>query len=86
MSVYQYEQARDIQRKFDPSVTTLIMAMIAKADEFNLAKIESLWPDVVAEYRNRYWSGGGLLPGEPGYDPEFDDNITQQAIEALEGR
>jgi hypothetical protein len=86
VSLYQFQQAQDIQRDYDPSVDTLIMAAVRHADPVNLAKLEAAWPELVAEWRYRYWSGSGLLPREAGYDPEFDENIRIQAEEVLRGQ
>jgi len=83
MTLYQYQQAEAIQRDFDPSVDTLIMAAVKKADPVNLAALEAGWPEIVAEWRYRYWSGQGLIPGEAGYDPAFDENIRIQAEDVI---
>jgi hypothetical protein len=83
VSLYQYKQAEEIQRAFDPSVETLVMAAVLKADPINLMKIERCWPGLVEEWRYRFQSGGGLLPHEAGYDPEMDDNIRIQAEAVL---
>ncbi len=82
MSLYQYRQAEELVRQ-DYSVDTLIMAAFHKADGPNLEKLEAAWPELGAEYRYRFWSGQGLMPGEAGYDAAYDDNIMQQAREIL---
>lgn len=51
------------------------MAAYRKADTENSAKLRAAWPELCAEMQYRYWSGGGLLPGEPGYDAAYDDNL-----------
>ncbi len=83
MSLRHYRQAEMIQQDFDPSVDTLIMAAVLKADPINLAKLEAAWPDIVADYRYRFNSGQGLLPGEKDYNPEYDENIRIQAEAVL---
>ena len=83
MSLYQFRQAEEIQRDFDPSVETLVMAAVLKADPINLMKIEKCWPGLAEEWRYRFNSGGGLLPHEAGYDPEYDENIRIQAEAVL---
>ena len=32
--------------------------------------------ELCVEMQYRYWSAGGLMPGEDGYDPAGDDNLT----------
>jgi hypothetical protein len=82
MSLYQYRQAEELVRQ-DYGFDTLIMAAFHRADGPNLEKLEREWPKLGVEYRYRFWSGGGLLPNEAGYDPAYDDNIMQQAREIL---
>jgi len=83
MSLYQFKQAEAIQQDFDPSVDSLIMAAVLKADQINLMKLRHCWPGIVDEYYYRYNSGGGRMPGEAGYDPTFDENIRIQAEKIL---
>lgn len=42
----------------------LVMALMRWADDSNLAKLRSAWPEVYDELRQRYNAPGGLLPGE----------------------
>ena len=72
MSLYDYHASK---RLLDPSFYALIMAAYRQADPINSAKLRAAWPDLCAEMQYRYWSGGGLLPGEDGYDPDYDDNL-----------
>lgn len=83
MSVFNYREAEKIWQEHDPSVDTLIMAAIRKADAFNLQMIRACWPHLVDEFYYRYNSGAALMPGEVGYDPEMDDNIRIQAEQVI---
>ena len=74
MTLHAYLRARQISAA-DPTFAALIMAAAAKADDANWAKLQAAWPELVAEGRYRYWSGGGLMPGEDGYDAAYDDNL-----------
>jgi len=74
VTLHDYLTSRRIS-ELDPSITALIMAALRKADTANEAKLRAAWPDLCAEAKYRYWSGGGLLPGEPGYDASYDDNL-----------
>ena len=74
MSLYDYQASKRISA-LDPSISALIMAAYRKADPINAAKLGAAWPDLCADAAYRYWSGGGLMPGEPGYDAAYDDNV-----------
>lgn len=43
---------------------SLLMAAMRAADTDNLAKLESVFPDVLSDLRARYNAPGGYLPGE----------------------
>ena len=74
MSLHAYRQSRWIGET-NPDFSALVMAAYSKADPKNSAKLRAAWPEICAEYTYRYWSSGGLMPGEPGYDPRNDDNL-----------
>ena len=74
MSFYDYRASRRISAA-DPTFSALIMAALRKADDANAALLRAAWPDLCAEVKYRYWSGGGLMPGEDGYDATYDDNL-----------
>jgi len=74
VSLHDYLTSRRVS-ELDPSITALVMAAYRKADTANGARLLAAWPEIIAEYTYRYWSGGGLLPGEPGYDASYDDNL-----------
>jgi hypothetical protein len=76
MSLRNYQESLEIGRK-DPSFYALIMAAMRKADTANTARLKAAWPDVFEELEYRYWSGGGLLPGEEGYSELGDDNLPE---------
>ena len=57
----------------DPPFYALIMAAIRKADSVNLLQLEMAFPEVVDEFRKRYNSPGGFLPGED--DAEGEEGL-----------
>jgi hypothetical protein len=74
LSLHAYQQSRVLEMEDFP-FSTLIATAYRKADGENKKLLESVFPDICKELHYRYWSGGGLLPGEPGYDPDYDDNL-----------
>jgi len=74
MSLYAFRESLRISAG-DRTFEALIMAALRKADPQNTAKLTAAWPEITAEYTYRYWSGGGLMPGEDGYDATYDDNL-----------
>lgn len=48
----------------DPPFSSYIFAAIRKADTNNLARLEAVFPELVAEMRERYNAPGGRLEGE----------------------
>lgn len=77
MSHYDYVTSREIA-KGDPPFAALVMAALRKADSENYARITEAFPEITAEFRYRYWSSGGYLPDEVGYNAEFDDNLPKR--------
>jgi len=77
MSLYDYQACKRIWVT-DPPFAAVIMAAYRAADTANEAKLRAAWPDICAETKYRYWSGCGLMPGEPGYDATYDDNLPIQ--------
>jgi hypothetical protein len=63
MSLYDYKTAVGLEET-SPSFYALLMATIRKAGDVELAKIESVFPGVVAEVRARYNAPGGMLEGD----------------------
>jgi len=74
MSRNDYEVAKQIEST-NPPFMALIMAAIRKADSANASLLQRAWPETVAELNYRYWSAGGLMPGEDGYTRDGDDNL-----------
>lgn len=72
MTLHAYQRSLEVSA-LDAPFSSLIMAAIRKADTDNGARLMLMWPELWEEVEHRYWSGGGLLPGEDGYDPLSDD-------------
>jgi hypothetical protein len=72
MTLRNYQDAQDLVRTSHLDFETLIMAVcqIGYAD-----KIKPTFPDLYEDWAYRHWSGGGLRPGEPGYNRDTDDNL-----------
>ena len=63
MSLYEYRESQALERQ-DASFYGLIMGAMRRADDANIVKLRTCWPEVWAELRQRYDAPGGLLPGE----------------------
>jgi len=63
MSLHSYQESQKLMLE-DYPFSSLIMAAIRKADSVNVAILENAFPEIHAEFKHRYWSGGGLLSGE----------------------
>jgi hypothetical protein len=63
MSFHEYMVSRELAAA-DPPLYALIMAAIRKADTRNMAKLQALFPQVVAEFEDRYNAPGGKLESE----------------------
>jgi hypothetical protein len=63
MSLSDYEESKRLSSG-DPSFRALIMAAMRKADTDNLDKLETCWPDTLAELKERYNTPGGLIASE----------------------
>jgi hypothetical protein len=66
MSLHAFMTARKAL-SHDPPFYALIMAAMSKADDDNLCRLREQWPQVWEELNTRYWSPGGLVPGEEGF-------------------
>jgi hypothetical protein len=64
MSQFDYHASLRVNMSNQGSWYALLFALIRDADDDNLAKIEALWPDRVAEFRQRYNAPDGWLAGE----------------------
>jgi len=58
MSLFDYKQSQEIMGKY---FYAYIMAACRCADDINMMKLESCWPETVAEMKARYNAPGGRL-------------------------
>lgn len=63
MSLFDYRQSLQISAT-DPTFGALVMALLRKADDENVRRIDREWPDLAREMRARYNAPGGMLPHE----------------------
>lgn len=49
----------------DPPFYGIVMLAMARADTFNLARLQASWPAVWQESLDRYWAPFGLLSSDP---------------------
>lgn len=63
MSLYDYQQSREIEKQGNPFYSVLMCAM-RQADSSNLVLLQSAFPEVWNELKARYNAVGGVLPGE----------------------
>jgi len=61
MGLIDYMQSQKISAAGDWSFQSLVMAAMRKADAGNLAKLEQVFPETLAELRKRYNAPGGAL-------------------------
>jgi hypothetical protein len=66
MSRHAYMVSREILTS-DPPFSAIVMAAMRKADSVNAEKLRQAFPDLWVELNTRYWSPGGLMPGEDGF-------------------
>ena len=64
MSLYDYQQSKAINSNDDNSFYSLIMAAMRRADDSNLAKLKTAWPEIWDELSKRYHSPGGCLTND----------------------
>jgi hypothetical protein len=57
MSLYDYEESKKIAAE-GPSSTSLIMAAAWKADTLKFGKLKSAFPEIIEEFKKRYFTGG----------------------------
>ena len=62
MSLYNYQQSQ--KASIDHDFYSLLMAAMRNADEFNLSKLEDLFPAEYEELQARYNAPGGILPSD----------------------
>jgi hypothetical protein len=63
MSLYDYEQGREIESQGHPFYA-LVQAAMRQADSDNILRLQAAFPEVHAELTARYNAPGGLLEGE----------------------
>lgn len=63
MSIYEYEEGREIAVK-DLPFYPLIQAAMRKADTCNLELLKEGWPEIWRELRSRYNAPGSKLQSE----------------------
>lgn len=74
MSLYDYKVSKEISAK-DYPFYALIMAAIRQADSDNVLLLESVFPEVYNELKERYYAPGGLLQGEAEPIEALDDYL-----------
>jgi len=79
MTLHDYEVSKAIEVANYPFYA-LIMAAMRKADSSNQLTLAFGFPEVWKELQYRYWSAGGLMPGEDGYTAAGDDNLAVAAL------
>ena len=77
MSLHSYKEALNLAAE-DRPFSTYIFAAMRKADSANTLRLQLAFPALWTEFHYRYWSAGGLMPNERGYNPERDDNLPLQ--------
>jgi len=75
MSHYDYLKSREIAANNYPFYA-IIMGAIRQADTDNLNKLESIFPEIVAEFKERYNAPGGWLCESE--KPEHIENIKEK--------
>ena len=68
MSRHDFERAIELRRT-DESFYGLIMAAMLHADTDNLRALVAAFPETHAELDARYWAPGGVIEGDPDFDP-----------------
>jgi hypothetical protein len=72
MSVENHRLAQSAASILPAEALVMALLMLGYGDQ---DKLKAAYPDIAAEWHYRHWSGGALLPGEPGYNPAYDDNL-----------
>jgi len=60
MSLYEYQQSTTIDAE-DYDFYALLMALMRKADDNNLQKLSSLFPETYKELKERYNAPRGII-------------------------
>lgn len=66
MSLYEYQQAHEVNRTADwgEDFYALVMVLMLNADTSNQGKLRAAWPHIWDELQQRYNAPRGLLAGE----------------------
>lgn len=71
--LHAYLESQELS-KGDPGFSALIFSAIRKADDHNLARLRSAFPELVTEFKERYWAPGGRIGMEvPDEQAKTDD-------------
>lgn len=62
---FDYRDYQRLQREVEAGFYPLLMALMARADTKNLARLKAAFPEVYAEFMQRYDAPGGVLPDDP---------------------
>ena len=73
MSLHDYRMSLRLEGVEGVTFRAHIMAAMRRADNDNLARLESLFPEVLAELRARYDAPGGHLPDDGTLIQSFAD-------------
>lgn len=74
MSLYAYKSAIELDRS-SADFYGLVMAAMLRADDMNLARLKTAFPNVWTELQHRYNAPQGLMPGET--NPETGDSYEE---------
>jgi hypothetical protein len=70
VSRHEYETGIALD-KADTPFYGLVMAGMLRADTYNLRKLVAAFPETYAELDKRYWAPGGVIEGDPDFNPEI---------------
>ena len=66
--LHSYRKSQELNKALYKQNTPFyaqVMCLMRKADTANLAMLQDCWPDVWAEFQNRYNASEGIIPGDP---------------------
>lgn len=75
VSLYDYKMSQVIEGDGHPFYA-LVMAAMRQADTFNLEKLGALFPETLAELRERYNAPGGVIASDPEAKLAYSPNNT----------
>lgn len=68
MSLHSYRRARALEADEDNDFYGYVMAAMMRADDRNLSRLKTLFPEVWDELNLRYNAPQALLPGETNHE------------------